>query len=250
MVAGGGAAADRAGCRTRVAAAADGGPSLAQQFTGAELARATAGVLTRFGALQRDLAPAVGELLAAGVPDMRPERMPDRFDQAVTAAAGWVRDQPDRDLLDRVVALRAEFRNWCEVLGADPLPASVDHNDLHPGNVLGRAFLDWGDAGISHPFAVALVPLRVIAELLPSGTGSPDWARARRDYLAGFAGAGDPDGLVSTLELAGRVARVARLLTWERALRTATRSGEPIEERWRSGAWFWLRELASHRLWG
>lgn len=96
---------------------------------------------------------------------------------------------------------------------------------------------------IAHPFAVALVPLRLIADLLPAGSGSTDYLAARNGYLAGFAGDRDPSTLVSTLELAGRVTHIARVLTWERALRAATDAGEPIDERWRTGALFWLAEL-------
>lgn len=221
----------------------DGGESLNARLAGAEEARALGVALVRFGALQRQLVPAVDELLAAGVPDMRPAQMPERFEEAVAAAAGWVRDGSDRELLRQVIALRPVFATWCARLAAHPSAPSLDHNDLHADNVVGERYLDWGDSVIAHPFAVALVPLRLIADLLPAGSGSTDYLAARNGYLAGFAGDRDPSTLVSTLELAGRVTHIARALTWERALRAATDADEPIDERWRTGALFWLAEL-------
>ena len=42
-----------------------------------------------------------------------------------------------------------------------------------------------------------------------------------------------PQGeLIATLKLACRVAKIARVLTWERALRAAGEAGGTLEERW------------------
>jgi hypothetical protein len=55
---------------------------------------------------------------------------------------------------------------------------------------------------------------------------SPGFARARDAYLEVFADLAPHQELVETLALACRVAKIARALTWERALR-ATASREP-----------------------
>ena len=49
----------------------DGGLSLGDHLTGAELARAMETAMSSYGHLQRTLAPHVGDLLALGITDMR-----------------------------------------------------------------------------------------------------------------------------------------------------------------------------------
>ncbi len=172
-----------------------------------------AAALVRYGELQRELAPHAGELLDAGVADMRPEAMPARFEEALEAT------RTDGELWERIAARRPVVAEWCARLAESPIPASLDHNDLHPSNVLGgERFYDWGDSVVAHPFAVALVPLEFFDDPAP----------VRDAYLRGF---GDPAALAPTLELACRVAIIARALIWERALRAAREQGEEIEER-------------------
>ncbi len=80
---------------------------------------------------------------------MRPQVMLDRFDEALELISG--------DGIDRVAAMRPTYRGWCERLAASPVPASIDHNDLHAWNILaGERFYDWGDAVVAHPFASML----------------------------------------------------------------------------------------------
>ena len=55
--------------------------------------------------MQRELAPHADEMLALGVPDMRPARIPARFEEALDAAWGYA-GEADREGLARVVALR------------------------------------------------------------------------------------------------------------------------------------------------
>ena len=121
----------------------DGGEPLGEHLGVADLA----GALAAYGQLQRDLAPHAGEMLALGLADMRPEVMPQRFDEALDAVGGHA----------RVEAMRDTYRRWCERLDASTVPASIDHNDLHPWNILdGDRFYDWGDAVVAHPFASML----------------------------------------------------------------------------------------------
>jgi Phosphotransferase enzyme family len=215
----------------------DGGESLGTRLTGPDLVEALASALSQYGQLQRALAPEVDRLLALGVADMRAAAMPGRFDEAVDRVGeriertGTPRDQ---DAHLRVAALRPRYLAWCDHLAAAPGPASLDHNDLHPWNILldgsgeadeaggsgdaaaGVRFYDWGDAVVAHAFASMLVPLSMVETRL----GVPsDVARVRDAYLDAFADLADHADLVDTLELACRVGKVARALTWDRALR-------------------------------
>ncbi len=179
---------------------------------------AMAAALPIYARLQRALAPHVDALLAAGVPDMRPAVMPQRFDEAVAALGRRVEHDVDREVLGRVAAMRPAFVGWCELLATSAVPASLDHNDLHARNVLTRGdgalrFHDWGDSVVAHPFTTMLA-------------GPAD--RAARDaYLRVFADLAPHAELVAELAIACRVARAARALTWDRALGPPDEAVEP-----------------------
>ena len=195
----------------------DGGPPAGED--------ALPAALGQYGRLQRALAPHADALPALGVPDMRPEVMPERFEEALDAArASAPAGGGDTRALADVEVLRHQGARGSERLAASPVPASLDHNDLHRQNVLGTGpyrFYDWGDAVVAHAFAALLVPSQVLS---PAA-----FARARAAYLEAFADLAPPERLVEDLELACRVARVARSLTWERALRSARDQDEPID---------------------
>ncbi len=168
----------------------DGGPPVGGRLEDA---------LPRYAELQRAVAPGVARLLARGVPDMRPGVMPQRFEEAIAATA-------PSDLHPRLEALRPQVAAWCARLAESPVAASIDHNDLHGENVVaGPRFYDWGDSVVAHPFASMLLPLSMAAP--------EDRGRLRDAYLEPWGALGSP----AELELACRVATIARALTWVRA---------------------------------
>lgn len=207
----------------------DGGPPLADRLAGADLAGALAVALARYGELQRDFAPQADAALAIGVADMRPQVMPARFEEALESAR---RSMPGRDsasahhVLRQVATLRGTYQSWCERLAAAPGTASLDHNDLHPWNMLIPRldqpdmvrFYDWGDAVIAHPFAAMLVPLGWTQRQLAVSLHAPELTQIRDAYLHVFSDLAPHPHLVTTLELACRVGKVARALTWSRAV--------------------------------
>ena len=214
----------------------DGGPPLGERLEGDAQAEAMAAALAQYGRLQRALAPHADALPALGVPDMRPEVMPARFAEALEARARAtaapppgrrpVRGEPG-GALAAVEALRDDVARWCERLAASPVPASLDHNDLHAHNVLGTGpyrFYDWGDA-------VRRARVRRPARA-GAGARRPG-ARARPRRLPGRVRRPRPASRARsrTAELACRVATIARALTWERALRSAREQGEPVDPR-------------------
>ena len=125
------------------------------------------------------------------------------------------------------------MREWCERLAASSLPASLDHNDLHQRNVLvddagGIRYYDWGDSVVAHPFAAVLVPLGQVQR----GSGEARLVRARDAYLDVFSDRGPRAELAETLEVACHVAKIARALTWHRALQAAREQGEAVDADW------------------
>jgi hypothetical protein len=230
----------------------DGGPPLAQRRSdGPGMADALATTLVHYGELQRTLVPHVDDLLDLGVADMRPAAMPQRFDQAL-AVTGAELDRggsdADRATHERVAAMRATVESWCERLAASGVPPSLDHNDLHPWNILGDGtgptrFYDWGDSVVAHPFAAMLVPLGFIRRHLDVALDHPRFVAARDAYLDVFTSLAPDEDLAATLEVACRVAKVARVLTWDRALQAARDEGEAIDDDWASAPFETLASL-------
>lgn len=208
----------------------DGGPVIGDSAQGADLVDALQEALPRYARLQRDLSPHVGRLLRIGVTDMRPEEMPRRFEQALDVVGAYVErhgDEADRQAHRDIAAMREAFGSWCAELAASPVPASLDHGDLHPWNIFvstasrgGRtAFYDWGDSVVTHPFASMLVVLGVVRQFLGIADEAPAIQRIRDAYLEVFADLAPAHVLAHDLELACRVAKVTRTLTWDRSLR-------------------------------
>jgi hypothetical protein len=217
----------------------DGGPSLGDRAREAELVEGLASALPRYAELQLRLARHAGELLALGVSDMRPEVMLRRFEEALGAAREYVGRRgtdADRAALDRVAAMRPTVLRWCDALAAGPVPASLDHNDLHAWNILGgpdgeARFYDWGDAVVAHPFAsmLALGWVRMSPE---------DLTRLRDAYLEPFGDLAPHAELVEALELACRVGKIARSLVWHRSI--SPYGLDAVDEDWRGAPTEWL----------
>jgi hypothetical protein len=229
----------------------DGGPSLGERLEGTALVEALIAALVGYGRLQRELEPHVHELLALGVADMRPAAMPERFNQAlqaVGAAGERRRDSAGPRVERRFRAMAETVASWCERLAVSPVPPSLDHNDLHPWNILvargtrHTRYYDWGDSVVAHPFAAMLVPLGFVQRGLDAELDDPRFLRARDAYLEVFTDLAPREELVETLALACRVGKIARALTWDRALQAARTQGEAVDERFQSAP---LRTLAS-----
>lgn len=93
-------------------------------------------------------------------------------------------------------------------------------------------YYDWGDSVVAHPFAAMLVPLGFVRRGLDASVDDPRFLRARDAYLGVFTDIAPREELADTLELACQVAKVARALTWDRALKAARDQGETVPDDW------------------
>ncbi|WP_020670879.1 phosphotransferase [Amycolatopsis nigrescens] len=210
----------------------DGGAVLGDRIDEIDLTAELAEILPEYGRLQRDLSPHVDDLVSFGVTDMRAAAMPKRFEEALDAVGQYLSQYGDPagwEVHRRATELRGTFGSWCERLAGAVVPASIDHNDLHPWNIFvpgasgtpdaGKAkFYDWGDSVVAHPFASMLVALGFVGQYFGLGADDPGVLRARDAYLEVFTDLAPHTELVEELELACRVAKVARVLTWDRSL--------------------------------
>jgi hypothetical protein len=226
----------------------DGGPILHQAMEAEpDLGRWEA-VLTDYACLQRAVAPQVGALIADGVPDLRPEALPARLDALLAdpvatldlGGEGGMSAQTYRTLCE----LRPAFARWCDRLAEAGVPASLDHADLHEGNVLlGReryGFYDWGDASIGHPFTSLLVVSRVAAERFGLVAGASELARLRDAYLEPWTAEHPRADLRGAVGLAVRLGAISRAVTWQR---TFPGTPEPVRRVHAAHVARWLTHL-------
>lgn len=161
-------------------------------------------VLGLCAGVQLETADLVDGMLALGVPDLRLATLPGKYARFV--------DEIDAE--PRFRQATGYVTELCDALAAYGIPETIQHDDLHDGQVFvrdGRLLLmDWGDACISHPFFTLSVTLEgVIAWGLDDVEGSVDTAPFRDAYLAPFAERYDGD-LVAATELALRLGWACR----------------------------------------
>ena len=85
--------------------------------------------------------------------------------------------RPDADTVAAVTATLPAVRRWAEQVVALGLPLTLDHNDLHENNVFhvgdDLRFFDFGDALLTEPLGVLLIPLDILGGRLDLGPGRP-----------------------------------------------------------------------------
>jgi hypothetical protein len=200
---------------------ADAGVPLRDVVTRERDLRRWLDVLPRYAQLQLDATGDVDELLTVGVPDRQLDNLPVQYERVLAEAPGLAADERAR--LDR---LRPRVRAMCEELAAYGIPETIQHNDLHDGQVFLRgddyAFLDWAESCISHPFFTMAITLEgVISWGLDDIRGSVDVNPFRDAYLEPFAFHGTSSQLRSALATAvrlGWICRAVEVHRWVAAL--------------------------------
>jgi Phosphotransferase enzyme family len=133
----------------------DGGTRLRESGDVATFVRA----LELYGELQREEAGRVDELLALGLPDVRLPVVAAAYEPFFEDDHGLEREE-----VVRLRALAPRYRELCAELAAFGLPDSIQHDDLHDGNVFVRdgrvTIFDWGDSSVAHPLWSLVKPLR------------------------------------------------------------------------------------------
>ena len=222
----------------------DGGPTL-RELAEPDPAR-WVDVLVAYAELQREAAPAADELVALGVPDQRPAAMPGLLADLLDDRAALLLDLEgglDAATHERLRAHLPRFAEDCRRLAVSDIPASVQHDDLHDGNVFvtadGYRFFDWGDSSVAHPFGTLLVTLRSAAHTFSLPEGDPMLVRLRDAYLEPWTDRHDRATLREIAGLAMRVTTVSRALSWRRALDTT----DPSRTEYADAVPGWLGEL-------
>lgn len=115
--------------------------------------------------VQREVAESRGTLLGVGLPDCAPATVPARYLAMVDALAALPSGHPSHLGSDEAGGLRdgvGVVESAVATLSAGPLPATLQHGDLHPRNVFavggGLRIFDFGDAQWAHALEVLAVP--------------------------------------------------------------------------------------------
>jgi len=182
-------------------------------------------LLSQYADLQRTLVPHADELERLGVPNARVAALPGIFDAMI--ADNQTLSASDRERLHKV---RRRLLDWCAELASIGIAESLDHSDLHDGQILapgpGRyTFFDWGDASVSHPFCSLLVAVERAAD----SHGPGIVPRLRDAYLEAWTADGHTaTELHRAADLAWRLGQLGRAASWGRLFPDAFPSSTPV----------------------
>lgn len=175
--------------------------------------------------LQRELVSHREELIGVGMTQLRPEEAADYLAARIEQYAALGPEDP-RLLAPEVAArLRAHLpvvRRWAEEVAALGLPPTLNHNDLHENNVFdveGRLrFFDFGDALVTEPLGVLLIPLNILGEKLDADGDDPRLWRVADSALEVWSDLVPMRDLRAALPAALSLGRLGRVESWVRCL--------------------------------
>ena len=174
--------------------------------------------------IQQAIASHRDAVLATGVQDCSPATVPARFDALVERLAELHPDHPshvDADLRADLLAVRPRLVDVCAQIAASPLPDTVQHGDLHPGNVFvvgdDLRLFDFGDVQWAPAVEVLSVPYGVMAE-----ENRWPWRPVLDAYVERWRDVVDARSLNAMWEATAFTQPVNRAQTWWGALAGAT----------------------------
>jgi hypothetical protein len=173
-------------------------------------------ILPLYAELQMDVAADRDRLLAAGVPDRLLASLPGQFEEVLADAVAL--ETLTQDERRRLASLAPRIEAECRELADYGLPETIQHDDLHDGQVFVRdgrfLFFDWGDACVSHPFYTLVVTLAVLAYRLDLQHDAPELDRFRDAYLEPWNRFRPRRELERAYPLSYRLGVLCRGLTW------------------------------------
>ncbi|CUR54389.1 conserved hypothetical protein [metagenome] len=180
--------------------------------------------VAREGALlQRAVLPGIGRLEAAGLTRLVPADAEEYLTDLIDRWARLDSADPRHLAVDdaaRLSRLLPELRRWVDRVSELGLPITLNHNDLHEHNVFdvdGRLrFFDFGDALLTEPLQVLLIPLNLLRDRLDCGPDDPrlvDVAGAALEVWSDLAPLAD---LRAALPAALQLGRLGRCESWAR----------------------------------
>ncbi|WP_191907918.1 aminoglycoside phosphotransferase family protein [Nocardioides cynanchi] len=197
--------------------------------------------------LQRELVPHLDELAAAGVTTLSPREGPEYVAARVEQYAQLPEGDPRRlapDVAERLRDHLPVVRRWAERVAGLGLPLTLNHNDLHGNNVFdvdGRLlFFDFGDALVTEPLGILLIPLNILAERLRADGDDDRLWRVADAALEVWTDLRPAAELRAALPAALQLGRLGRVESWVRC--QPSLSEDELDE-WGPVAAAWLGTL-------
>ncbi|MHB8624874.1 MAG: phosphotransferase [Aggregatilineales bacterium] len=125
--------------------------------------------MQRFGTLQVQATSAVEDLFAIGCLDRRLNVLAAQIDPLLNDME--VLALLTADELVQIRALAPRLKAMCSELAGYYVPYSLNHGDLHSGNITAQSllFFDWTDACIAHPFLDLSTVMKDVDESVSGG---------------------------------------------------------------------------------
>ncbi len=185
---------------------ADGGPTMDAFAPHSTAFESWIDALCEYAGVQRRMEAHVPAMLNGGVPDRRPERLPELF-EAIVAARDALAVGEDGGLSEAewsdLKGLVPRVHEWCGQLAGDGIPPTVQHDDLKEENVFvkdGYRLFDWGEAVVAHPFTSLLSALDMTERAFGLPPEDSGLRRVRDAYLSAWDL--EPEFLVEQAEVA------------------------------------------------
>lgn len=126
--------------------------------------------------------------------------------------------------IEKLASLRPMVEHLAAELGANRIPLTLHHDDLHDANIFLKdgviCFSDWGDACIAHPFFSLLILLRSVSDSLKCEVTDPRILKLRDIYLEQWVQYESMDKLRRLFSLAWRLGMINRAYSWYTDLQT------------------------------
>ncbi len=184
-------------------------------------------ITARAADLQVRLAPHGAHL---GLVAMAPEDATTYVGDAIGRLRALPLGDPRR--LDDISAARLEallptIGRWADEVADLDLPLTMNHNDLHPNNVLEPSpgdlrFFDLADAVLGEPLGALLIPLTMASGAFDAGPDDPRLARIADAALEPWSDLAPMARLRSALPAALQLARLPRVESWRRCVASMT----------------------------
>ncbi|MFL5712667.1 MAG: phosphotransferase [Chloroflexota bacterium] len=186
-------------------------------------------ILGEYAAIQRSVEDeaTVEAMLAAGTPDGRPDRLIEGLERLLEDDVAWgliLAEEREEAVVarDRLRTALHEIRTAAGRLAGAGVATSIQHDDLHGGNILvgpdGDRVFDWGDAVVAHPFDTLTTTFNSIAHHTGRGLSDPVFERLRDVYTEVWRDVLPRAELTQVAALAQALGCIGRSLAWERAL--------------------------------
>ncbi len=203
----------------------DCGNTLRQHFTDYPDPNIWKPILSHYAKSQIELIDHVTHLGDLGIPNRQPSKLPDFLHKVLANEDVLYLGREECLSYSQLAQLHAfmpAFTSLCAELAATPIPLSVNHGDLHDGNIFynngHHVFFDWGDASIAHPFFSLRTTYVSLENRFDIPENDPSLNRFRDVYLEPWTDIVSRSECLEIFELSQRLWSLSSLAGWYQAL--------------------------------